>query len=82
METRLTTPTITGLEFYCHIHSANLSFLACSIRSRNDPSPKSEVDHETKLSLRIFYVWLTEWHRHLLSNLRMIGVMNSIPTGF
>ena len=28
---------------------------SCSIESRNDPSPKSEVVHETKFSLKISY---------------------------
>ena len=28
---------------------------SCSIESRNDPSPKSEVVHETKFSLKLSY---------------------------
>ena len=28
---------------------------SCSIESRNDPSPKNEVVHETKFSLKISY---------------------------
>ena len=28
---------------------------SCCIESRNDPSPKSEVMHETKFSLKISY---------------------------
>ena len=38
---------------------------SCSIESRNDPSPKSEVEHETKFSSRIFcstHVWMAEWN--------------------
>ena len=47
-------------------------------------SPKSEVEHETKFSLRIFYstnVWVAEWLRHLPSNSLMVGVVSSVPTG-
>ena len=32
---------------------------SCSIESRNDPSPKNEVVHETKFSLKISYSYLT-----------------------
>ena len=40
---------------------------SCSIESRNDPSPKSEVVHQTKFSLKISYsthVCLAQLDRH------------------
>ena len=52
--------------------------------SRNDPSPKSEVEHETKFSLKIFYsthVWVVEWNRHLPSNPLAASVVSLVPTG-
>ena len=91
----LTTPTITGLEFYAYsnalptqpiCHSLPVSdfqtfIKSCSIESRNDPSPKSEVEHETKFTLRIFYsthVWVAEWH--LPYNPVIADVVSSITT--
>ena len=50
-----------------------------AIESRNNPSSKSEVVHETKFSLRIFYsthVWVAEWNRHLTSNPLMASVVS------
>ena len=41
---------------------------SCSIESINNPSPESEVEHITKLYLRIFYlthVLVPEWNGHL-----------------
>ena len=49
-----------------------------SVKSRNDPNPKSEVEHETKFYLRIFYsthVWVADWNKHLTSNPLMAGVV-------
>ena len=40
---------------------------SCSTESRNDPSPKSEVVHETKFSLKISYsahAYLAQLHQH------------------
>ena len=55
-----TTLTITGLQVWCwsnYVKQACVdSFrFSCSIESRNDPSPKGEVVHETKFSLKISY---------------------------
>ena len=36
---------------------------SCSIESRNDPSPKSEVVHETKFSIKISYS-THAWRQH------------------
>ena len=72
----------------------NLSFLASlwlldpnirsySIESRNNSSPKSEVEHETKFSLRIFYstrLGSSRVDRHLTSNPLMVGDVSLIPT--
>ena len=41
-------------------------------------SPKSEVNHETKFYLRIFYS--THVFRHLASNPLVVGIVSSIPT--
>ena len=53
--------------------------------SRNNPSPKSELEHETKFYLRIFcskHVWVAQWNRHLTStNPFMVGIVSSITTG-
>ena len=64
----------------CFINSYNLSYLAgprltlmmksCSVEFRNDPSPKSEVVHETKFCMRISYsahVWLAQLGKHQIS---------------
>ena len=47
-ERYISTHVLTVLDFHILIKS-------CSIESRNDPSPKSEVVHETKFSLKISY---------------------------
>ena len=57
---------------------------SCSIESRNDPSPKSEVVHETKFSLKISYsthAYLAQLDQHQTRNPVMVGVMSSNPTG-
>ena len=57
---------------------------SCSIESRNDPSPKSEVVHETKFSLKISYSThfsLAQLDRHQNSKLVMVSVVSSSPTG-
>ena len=48
-----------------------------SIESRNDPSPKSEVVHETKFSLKISYsthVCLAQLDRHQTCKPVMVSV--------
>ena len=55
---------------------------SCSIESRNDPSPKSEVVHETKFSLKISYS--THACLALLDQTCkpvMVTVVSSSPTG-
>ena len=47
--TVLSRHVLTVLDFQILIKS-------CSIESRNDPSPKSKVVHETKFSLKISYL--------------------------
>ena len=57
---------------------------SCSIESRNDPSPKSEVVHETKFSSKISYsthVCLAQLDRHQNCKPMMVGVVSSNPTG-
>ena len=47
-------------------------------------SLKSEVEHETKFYLLIFYsthVWMAKWNRHLTFRPLMVGIVSSIPTG-
>ena len=50
-----------------------------SIESRNDPSPKSEVVHETKFSLEISY--LTHACLAQLDQHQIARFTSSIPTG-
>ena len=45
----------------------------CSIESRNDPSPKSEVMHETKFSLKISYS-THQLDQHQTSNIIKVQV--------
>ena len=57
---------------------------ACSIESRNDPSPKNEVVHETKFSLKISHsthACLAQLDQHQTCNPVMVSVMSSNPTG-
>ena len=57
---------------------------SCSIESRNDPSPKSEVVHETKFSLKISYsthACLAQLDQHQTCNPVMVSVVSSNPTG-
>ena len=52
---------------------------SCSIESRNDPSPESEVVHETKFSLKIPYsthACLAQLDQH-----QTYSVVSSNPTG-
>ena len=49
---------------------------SCSIESRNDQSPKSEVVHEAKFHLKISYsthVCLARLNRHQTCNLVMVS---------
>ena len=51
---------------------------SCSIESRNDPSPKSEVVHETKFSLKISYsthACLTQLDQHQTCKPVMVSVV-------
>ena len=86
----LTTLAITGLEIWCSSNKMSYDALTVSdcetrIEYRNDPSPKHEMVHETKFSLRIFYskhVWVAEWNRHLTSNpLMMLVLWVQFPLG-
>ena len=57
---------------------------SCSIESRNDPSPKSEVGHETKFSLKISYpthVCLAQLDRHQTCKPVMVSVVSLSPIG-
>ena len=57
---------------------------SCSTESRNDPSPKSEVVHETKFSLKISYsthACLAQLDQHQTCNPVMVSVVSSNPTG-
>ena len=57
---------------------------SCSIESRKDPSPKSEVVNETKFSLKIFYsthVCLAQLDQHQTCKPVMVSVVISSPTG-
>ena len=50
---------------------------SCSIESRSDPSPKSEVVHETKFSLKISYsthVSLAQLDQHQTCKPVMVSV--------
>ena len=54
------------------------------IESRNDPSPKSEVVHETKFSLKISYsthACLAQLDQHQTYKPVMVTVVSSNPTG-
>ena len=57
---------------------------SCTIESRNDSSPKSEVVHETKFSLKISYsthVCLAQLDQHQTCKPVMVSVVSSSPTG-
>ena len=57
---------------------------SCSIESRNDPSPKSEMVHETKFSLKISYsthACLAQLDQYQTCNPVMVSVVSSNPTG-
>ena len=57
---------------------------ACLIEFRNDPSPKSEVVHETKFSLKISYsthACLAQLDQHQTCKPVMVSVVSSNPTG-
>ena len=90
----LTTLTITGLQVWCWSNWAKQACLrvsdfqfiikSCSIEYRNDPSPKSEVVHETKFSLKISYsthACLAQLDQHQTCKPVMVSVVSSNPTG-
>ena len=57
---------------------------SCSIESRTDPSPKSEVVHETKFSLKISYsthACLAQLDQHQTCKPVMVSVVSLNPTG-
>ena len=57
---------------------------SCSIESRNDPSPKSEVVHETKFSLKIscsIHACLAQLDQHQTCKPVMVSVASSNSTG-
>ena len=57
---------------------------SCSIESSNDPSPKSEVVHEIKFSLKIScstHVCLAQLDQHQTCKPVMVSVVSSNPTG-
>ena len=57
---------------------------SCSIESRNDPSSKSEVVHETKFSFKISYsthACLAQLDQHQICKPVMVSVVSSNPTG-
>ena len=57
---------------------------SCSTESRNDPSPKNEVVHETKFSLKISYsthACLAQLDQHQTCKPVMVTVVSSNPTG-
>ena len=56
---------------------------SCSIESRNDPSPKSELVHKTKFSLKISYsthACLARLDQHQTCKPVMVTVVSSNPT--
>ena len=68
---------LTASDFQIHIKS-------CCIESRNNPSPKSEVVHETKFSLKISYsthVCLVQLDQHQTCKPVMVSVVSSNPAG-
>ena len=76
---------LTVSDFQILIKSCSIeSIKSCSIESRNDPSPKSEVVHETKFSLKISYsthACLAQLGQHQTYKLVMVSVVSSNPTG-
>ena len=70
-------PTVVSRHFQILIKS-------CSIESRNDPSPKIEVVHGIKFSLKISYSThanLAKLNQHQTCELVMVSVVSSNPTG-
>ena len=56
---------------------------SCSIESRNDISPKSDVVYETKFNLKICYsthACLAQLDQHQTSKPVMVSVVSSNPT--
>ena len=55
---------------------------SCPIESRNDPSPKSEVVHETKFSLKIYstHACLAQLNQHQTCNPVMVSDVSSNHT--
>ena len=77
--------SVPFLSFTC-IFVSNCQILtkSCSIESRNDPSPKSEVVQETKFSLNISHsthVYLAQLDRHQTCKPVMVSVESSSPSG-
>ena len=57
---------------------------SCSVESRNDPSPKSEVVHETKFILKISYsthTCLAQLNQCQTCKPVKVSVVSSNPTG-
>ena len=57
---------------------------SCSIESRNDASPKGEVMHETKFSLKIScstHACLAQLDQHQTCKPVMVSVVSSTPSG-
>ena len=55
---------------------------SCSIESRNDPNPKCEVVHETKLSLKTSYsthVCLAQLDQHQTCKPVMVSLQGQLP---
>ena len=57
---------------------------SCFIESRNDPSPKSEMVHETEINLKIYYlthVCLVHLERHQTCKQVMVSIVSSSARG-
>ena len=75
---------LTFLTFLYNVSDFQILIKGCSIESRNDPSPKSEVVHETKFSLKISYsthAFLAQLDQHQTCKPVMVNIVSSIPTG-
>ena len=75
---------LTFLTFLYNVSDFQILIKSCSNESRNDPSPKSEVVHETKFSLKISYsthACLAQLDQHQTCKPVMVSVVNSSSTG-
>ena len=75
---------LTFLTFLYNVSDFQILIKGCSIESRNDPSPKSEVVHETKFSLKISYsthAFLAQLDQHQTCKPVMVNIVSSIATG-